>query len=106
MLGGGDGPTDLKIHACDGEIVHGWAVDRMSGRAVTLSAAGHPIAPARTHAGADQALVAGDRLRARFVEASRFAAALSAGVYGTRGSSVSSRGGSATSPITPAAISW
>jgi hypothetical protein len=80
VLGGRDGPTDLKIHACDGEIVHGWAVDKISGRAVTLSAAGHPIAPARTYAAADQALSAGDCLHAHFAEASRFTAALSAGV--------------------------
>jgi hypothetical protein len=76
-LGGGGGPTDLKIHACDGEIVHGWAVDKINGRAVTLSASGDPIAPARAYAAADQALPAGDGLRARFAEASRFAATLS-----------------------------
>jgi len=80
VLGGGDGPTDLKIHACDGEIVHGWAVDKVSGRAVTLSASGDPVAPARTYAAPDKALPTGDCLRARFVEASCFAAALSKGI--------------------------
>jgi len=78
---GADGwPTDLKIHACDGEIMHGWAVNKINGRAVHLSAAGDPIAGARTYATADQAMPAGDRLRARFFEASRFAATLSRGV--------------------------
>jgi hypothetical protein len=79
-LGGGDRPTDLKIHACDGEIVHGWAVDKINGRAVTLSAAGKPIAPAQTYAAADQGLPDGNCLRARFIDATRFAAALSKGV--------------------------
>src|SRR5262245_56560898 len=79
-LGAGGAATDLKVHACDGEIVHGWAVNKLSGRAVTLSAAGDPIAPALTYASGERALAADERLRERFAEARRFAAALSRGI--------------------------
>jgi TupA-like ATPgrasp len=80
LVGIGDAPTDIKVHACDGEIVHGWAVNKVSERAVTLSASGDPIAPALTHASNERSLAADDRLRTRFAEARRFAAALSRGV--------------------------
>jgi TupA-like ATPgrasp len=79
-VGIGGAPSDIKVHACDGEIVHGWAVNKLTERAVTLSASGDPIAPAVTHASDERALAADDRLRARFAEARRFAAALSRGV--------------------------
>jgi hypothetical protein len=79
-LGAGGAATDIKVHACDGRVIHGWAVNKITGRAVTLSASGDPIAPALSHAGADRALDAGPELRARAAEAGRFAAALSRGV--------------------------
>ena len=43
-LGGGDLPTDLKLHAFDGAIAHCWAVDRIGGRSLTYDANANPIA--------------------------------------------------------------
>jgi hypothetical protein len=79
-LDAGDAPTDIKVHACDGEIVHGWAVNKNSEKAVTLAPSGDSIGRALTYASDERALPVDDALRARFAEASRFARTLSQGV--------------------------
>jgi len=79
-LADGDAPTDIKVHACDGEVVHGWAVNKKTNRAVTIDRSGAPIAPAADYASDEQALPVGAALRERFAGAGGFARRLSEGI--------------------------
>jgi hypothetical protein len=42
-LGGGDLPTDLKAYVAGGRVCNVWAVDKLGGRSLTLSADGTPL---------------------------------------------------------------
>jgi hypothetical protein len=80
-LGGTDGATDLKLHVCGGRVVHGWATDKRTGRAITLDAAGRPLVARAAGYAADERVLPYDAaLEARFAEAASFAGRLADGL--------------------------
>jgi hypothetical protein len=73
-LGGGDLPTDIKVHVFGGRIGHVWAADKISGRSRTYSADLAPLAVRDgEYPGKEQALPDSPATRALIARALDFA---------------------------------
>lgn len=76
-LGGSGLPTDLKLHVCRGRIVHAWAIDKPTGRAATLNAAGECIESTAVRYSAEDAILpVHPPLRVAFARAAEYAVRL------------------------------